>query len=61
MEIVNKEAILHGKGGGHDGQANRILSGINFLKENMISQEGKFLGVKENYLQKPKTPGDTIR
>ena len=38
MELVNKEALLHGKGGAHDGQANRILSGINFLKEAVMNQ-----------------------
>ena len=32
IEVVNKEALLRGKGGAHDGQANKVLSGINFIR-----------------------------
>ena len=36
LEVVNKEALYMRKGGGFNGQANKVLNGINYLRNTML-------------------------
>ena len=57
LEVVNKEAIKSGLGGGLHGPANKMLNGINMLRSQ--NSQGPLGFLKEPASGKPNAPIDS--